>query len=185
MTNEEVEARLGSEKNLLNRLGKHSSAGKGNHFNHSTAGRKGEKDLSPFMREVISAAAHMGTAKSVGADFRVSKAHAHNLKNGYITRPNGKDSGLLEKKGEILEDIRNKASDLIMETLGLVTSDKLKDVDKVKDLTQIAKDLSHVMEKATPEKNGPNTQNNILIYAPGSKDLRNFEVIEVEPMEVE
>lgn len=185
MTNEEVEARVNSESNVLVKLGKAHGLG-GNNYNHSDAGRKeGTKDLSPFMRELIAAATQMGTATSVAKDFSVSKAHAHNLKNGYITRSNGKSTELLEKKGEILGEIREKASDLIMETLGLVTPEKLRSVDKATDLTKIAKDLSTVVEKATPERGVPSNQTNILIYSPGSRDLKNFETIDVEPMEID
>ncbi len=188
MTTAEVEARLNSEHNVLNKL---SGPGKGNRYAHGTAGRKeGTKDLSPFMREIISAATHMGTAASVAKDFSsngtpLSKAHAHNLKNGYITRPNGKVPELLEKKHEILGEIREKASDLIMETLGLITPDKLRETEKAVDLTRIAKDLSQVVEKATPERGNINNQTNILIYSPGSRDLNNFETIDVEPMEID
>lgn len=180
-----AEDRINSEKNILVKLGKAHGLG-GNHINHADAGRKeGTKDLSPFLREVISAAAQMGTARSVAKDFGISKAHAHNLKNGYITRPNGKVPELLEKKHEILDEIRVKASDLIMETLGLVTPEKLRDVDKAVDLTRIAKDLSHVVEKATPEKSNVNNQTNVFVYAPGTKDLAHFDTIDVEPLEID
>jgi hypothetical protein len=185
MTEDKIQERLNSESNLLNKLGKGHGLG-GNKLNHERAGRKGEENLSPFMREVISSAASLDTAKNTALAFGVSQAHAHNLKHGIVTRPKGKDESLIKGRNKTLEDIHTKASDLVMQTLGLITPEKLKEVEKAKDLTAIAKDLSSVVEKTSPDpnKNRSNT-NNILVYAPQMTNLPDFDVIDVEAMEVD
>lgn len=187
MTEEEVQERLSSEKNLLNKLGKGHGLG-GNNSNHGNAGRQeGNGNLTPFMREVIASSASLDTAKNTALAFGVSKAHAHNLKNGYITRPNGKDDSLIAGKNKTIGEINQKASDLVMEALGLLSSkNMLKDVEKAKDMTAIAKDLASVVEKTTPDPTKNRNQgSNVFVYAPGTVNLNSFETIDVEPMEVE
>lgn len=180
MTDDQVMERVGSDKNLLNKLGK------GNRTNHNEAGRhRLEGNLTPFMREIIASAATLDTAKNVAQTFGVSEAHAHNLKNGYITRSNGKNQELLAKKKAVLTQIHDKAADLVLDALGLVTPEKLKTIEKVKDITAVAKDLATVIEKTTPDKkdNGPGMS--VHIYSPGQVDLNHFETIDVEAMEIE
>lgn len=186
MNQEQVDQRINSENNLLVKLGKGHGLG-GNEINHENAGReKGSSNLSPFMREVISAAGALDTSPNVAKAFGISKAHAHNLKHGIITRPNGPDPVLIKKRDSVKAEINAKASDLVLEALGLVTYEKLAGIEKIKDLTAVAKDLSSVIEKTNPEtKNGNGAGINVHVYSPGQLKIETFETIEVEAMELE
>lgn len=185
MTNEQIDQRLNSEDNVLVKLGKAHGLG-GNRSNHGNAGRKeGTKDLSPFMRQVISAAANLDTAPSVAKSFGISKAHAHNLKNGYVTRPNGKDENLVKEARKTLDEVHKKSADIVMECLGLVTTEKLRELESVKEVVSVAKDVAAIAEKSAPlENKGLGNSINVNIYAPGQLSLEEFDVIEVEAKEI-
>lgn len=185
MTETDIQARLNSENNVLVKLGKGHGLG-GNRTNHVNAGREGVQNLSPFMREIIAAAATMDTAANVSRSLGVSKAHAHNLKHGYVDRSKGKDPELVAKTRKTLDAVHDKAADLVMDCLGLVTPDKLRSMDKPKDIVAVAKDLASIAEKSAPpeQKNQGNTLQ-IQIYAPGQMKLEDFDVIDVEAKEID
>jgi hypothetical protein len=177
--------RVSSERNLLNKLGKAHGLG-GNTSNHGNAGRQpGTKDLSPFMREIIASAANLDTAPAVAKTFGISKAHAHNLKHGYVTRPEGKDEALVKGTRKVLDDVHRKAADIVMECLGLVTPAKLKEIESVREIVGVAKDMSSIVEKtAPPEQKGVSNKLEINIYAPGTLNLEDFDIIDVESKEI-
>lgn len=182
MTEEEAQERLESPKNILNLVPRKKG---NNHLNILGAGRRnGDYNLNPFVRALLGAAAHLDTAKSVAREFNVSREHVANLKHGIIDRPSGVREDLAEAIEQIKKPIHETAADLVAKTLGLITDDKLEAVDKVKDLTAIAKDLSHVVEKTSPRSES-GTKVNVVIYKPEPMKSADFgEVIEVEAREI-
>lgn len=171
---EKIERRLNSEGNLALKLGK------GNRINHEEAGRNiGDKNLHPVLRAIISAAAQVSTAKKVSEDFNVSPGHAHNLKHGKVT-PNGEvKEEILNKKKEILDEVHTKASDILLKTLGIIP-DKLNDSKlKVRDISSIAKDMAHIIEKTSPAKDIKDTRPRIVIITAPPRDLNTYDTIEI------
>lgn len=179
-----TEERINSEKNVLVKMGRDHGRG-GNHFNHENAGRKDHNNLSPFMRTLIAAATKMDTAPAAAKTFGVSKAHAHNLKHGYVTRQNGKDSSLVQETRKVLDEVHKKAADIVMDCLGLVTPEKIREIETVREVVSVAKDVASIAEKAAPpEQKNQGNYLNVKIYAPGQIDIGTFDVIEVEAKEI-
>lgn len=170
---EKISRRLNSEGNLALKLGK------GNRLNHEEAGRNvGDKNLHPVLRSIISAAAQVDTAKNVGELFNVSPGQAHLLKHGKVT-PNGevKDE-ILNKKREILDEVHTKASDILLRTLKIIP-EKLDDSKlKVRDISSIAKDMAHIIEKVTPVERQDNGPKILIITAP-LRDVDSYKTIEI------
>ena len=175
--------RLNHENNVLVKLGKAHGLG-GNRTNHENAGRKDKNDLSPFMRQIISAAANMDTAPSVAKSFGISKAHAHNLKHGYVTRPKGKDENLVKAARQTLDEVHKKSADIVLECLGIVTPEKIKGIESVREVVAIAKDVAAIAEKSAPADQRVSNPFKLNIYVPGQLKVEDFEVIDVEAKEI-
>lgn len=170
---DKIEKRLNSEKNLALRLGK------GNRINHENSGRnEGDKNLHPVLRSIISAAAQLDTAKNVSNNFNISPSHAHNLKHGR-TIPNGPiNPEILNGKRKVLDNVRDKAIDILNESLGLIP-EKIKDSKlKVTQVSQVAKDMAHIIDKTTPNKERDLGPKVIIITAP-IRQIETYETIEV------
>lgn len=171
---EKIEKRLNSEGNLALKLGK------GNRINHTEAGRNiGDNNLHPVLRSIISAAAQIDTAKKVSETFDVSPAQAHNLKHGKTTGTGEVKEEILDKKREILDEVQSKASDILLKTLGIIP-ERLDDKKlKAKDISSIAKDMAHIIEKTRENKEVRDTGPRILIITAPLRPLETYETIEI------
>lgn len=173
---EKVERRLNSEGNLALKLGK------GNRINHDDAGRnEGDKNLHPVLRSIISAAAQVDTAKNTAENFGISQSHAHNLKHGRTT-PNGEvNPAILDGKKNILDEVKTQASDILLKVLGLIPQklDEEKGKMKITQITQVAKDMASIVEKATPNKDRQDLGPKIVIITAPARDIKTYDTIEI------
>lgn len=171
---EKVDRRLNAEGNLALKLGK------GNRINHDDAGRNvGDKNLHPVLRSIISAAAQISTAKKVSEDFNVSPQQAHNLKHGKTTGTGEVKDEILDKKKEILDEVRTKASDILLKTLGIIP-EKLESQNlKVTQISQVAKDMAGIIEKTNPNKDQRDVGPKIIIVTAPIRDIKTYETIEI------
>lgn len=173
-----VEERLNSTDNLALKMGK------GNRVNHKDAGRKeGDVNIHPVVRSVISAAARLSTAKEVSEDFNVSPAQVHNLKHGKTTGTGEVKDEILKGADKELEGVRGKAIQILVDSLGFINADKLKDL-KATSLTNVAKDMASVIEKTSP-KSDANTRPSVVIITAERREIKDYQVIEVESSVVE
>lgn len=173
LSEELVEDRLNSEDNLVNKMGK------GNRVNHKDAGRKeGDINLHPVIRNVISAAARLDTAKNVSENFDVSPAQVHNLKHGKTTGTGEVKDEILQGADGELKGVREKAVTILMSSLNLVDHDKLKDL-KATSLTNVAKDMASIIEKTSPKENS-NVKPTVVIITAPRKSMTDYKIIEVE-----
>lgn len=176
---ERISRRLNSEGNLALKLGK------GNRINHEEAGRNiGDKNLHPVLRAIISAAAQVSTAKKVVDDMgeigiNVSPGHVHDLKHGRVTPGGEVKEEILNRKKEILDEVHTKASDILLKTLGIIP-DKLNDSKlKVRDISSIAKDMAHIIEKTSPAKDVKDAGPKIVIITAPLRELNTYDTIEI------
>ncbi len=180
---EKIERRLNSENNLALKLGK------GNRTSHEDAGRNiGDKNLHPVLRSIISAAAQMDTAKNVVRNMEeigvnVSPGHVHELKHGRVTSTGEVKDEILSAKKDILDEVRTKASDILLKTLGIIP-EKLANPDKLKirEISSVARDMSVVIEKISPNKE-ENKGPRILIITAPMRELNTYETIEINAKE--
>lgn len=173
-----VEDRLNSTDNLALKMGK------GNRVNHKDAGRKeGDVNIHPVVRSVIAAAARIDTAKNVADNFDVSPAQVHNLKHGKTTGTGEVKDEILLGADKELEGVRAKAVKILVDSLSFVTEDKLKDL-KATSLTNVAKDMATVIEKTSP-KVDENRKPSVIIITAQRREIKDYQVIEVESTVVE
>lgn len=176
---EEVQSRLDSPNNLANKLGK------GNRKNHENAGRKeGDVNLHPVVRSVIAVSAEFDTAKNVAEEFGVSPAAVHNYKHGKHTGTGNIEEDLVKAKKETVDNLYGKAASILMKTLNILDEEGvLKKDTKVTTLSSIAKDMS-VIIKNTGEKE-ENKDTKVIIITAAPKEMKSYDVIEVESAVVE
>lgn len=174
----QVQSRLDSPLNLANKFGK------GNRKNHVDAGRKnGDVNLHPVVRNVISAAAHLSTAKEVSQDFDVSPAQVHNLKHGKVTGTGEVHEEILDGKKNILSEVHSKAINILMKSLNLVDDDEKLKTLKATSLTNIAKDMASIIDK-TSEKS-ESAAPKVIIVTAARRELKDYQVLEIESTVVE
>jgi len=182
---ERIERRLNNEENLALKLGK------GNRLNHDDAGRNlGDKNLHPVLRSIISAAAQISTAKEVVEDMKeigvnVSPGHVHLLKHGKVTSTGEVKEEILNSKKDILDEVRSKASDILLKTLGIIPEklDSPKSL-KLKEVSQVAKDMAHILEKTNPTKEVDNSPKILIITAP-LREVNTYPTIEIGTVNTE
>lgn len=153
---------------------------------HEGGRKKGDKNVSDFEREVIGATAKIEGATKTAKTFRISKHAAELYKDGKISdiTKNGvrtieKDHLLQSKVDKTVEEIREKASDLVLKALNLIPS-RLDTEIKPQILAQIAKDCSTILEKTAPKDKGHDVNRpQIVFYAPQVKEMHEFEAIDV------
>lgn len=112
-------------------------------------------------------------------DFGVSKDQVSAFKNGKSTVNGDVNPELKEKIEDNLGVVRDRAEEVLLATLGLITPERLNGIQKVKDLTTVAKDMSTIIRNSTPQnQQGP--QNLIQIINHGQRQEESYEVIEVQ-----
>jgi hypothetical protein len=195
LSEEQVRARLSSEKNLANR------------FKQSQEISRTPERISPAIASeepdrVTEEPDYQVTEKSIllsgknrinltkderteiairsrtGED-QINIARAHGITQAavsYIERK--KVQGIDEKRvEEITGVVRDRALERLMASLGLLTDDKLSGCS-AKDLSLIASNMGRVVEKIAPPSVAEN-QINFIIYSPELKQERAFKTIEI------
>lgn len=90
----------------------------------------------------------------------------------------GKVKGIDEEKVEkVINQVKDRALDRLMQSLGLLTDDKLSGCS-AKDLSVIASNMGRVVEKIQTKVETPDNIN-FIIYAPELKQEKSFDVVEI------
>lgn len=176
MSDEEVEARLNSDKNLVRVIEK-SRGGK-------TAG---STNIPDSVRDLIAITG--GKQKEIAEEFGVDASSVSEIKKGMVGGRLDKDLQEVSKVAKSQrEDDRNQreddaheaAMDVLMTSLTSLQPKLLDPELKPKDLSKIASDMAKVASVMKPRDNGPSTVNNtqVILYAPPKKDLSKYEFIE-------
>jgi hypothetical protein len=112
-------------------------------------------------------------------DFGLSKDQVSAFKNGKSTVNAEVNPELKEKIEDNLGVVRDRAADILLETLGLLTPERIQSIQKVKDVTAVAKDMSTIIRNATPQNKEPGSTNFVQIINHGQRSEDSYEVIEV------
>lgn len=159
IVNEEyVEKRLTSQLNIA-----HKSYGKA---------QNPQPDRPDFLREIELGLYLDGeTQAEVAKEFGVAQQTISSNFRGFDL---SKDSS--RRIDSRRQSAQSTALDKLMDTLGLLTVDKMKNC-KATDLSSIASNMSKVVDKM--DKREGNTNNILIIHAPKMKDEKEFETISI------
>ena len=169
LTDEQARARLDSEKNLANKF--KSSIVTVDERTIKLPG-KNKINLTSNVRTEIAIRSRLGESREELAEEKsISPITVTNIKKGHT-------KGIDEKKVEsAIAEVRDKALDRLMASLGLLSDDKLTGCS-AKDLSVIASNMGRVVEKTHPKSEAPDNIN-FIIYAPELKQEKSYEVIEI------
>lgn len=167
ITEEQARERLNNKENLANRFNIEERVIK-------LPGKKeGSKNLSVEERTDIAIEARLGEkVEIVAQNHKVAEITTAKIKTG-------RDSGQIDESrvAETIGQVRDKALDRLMHSLGLLDNDKLSGCN-AKDLSIIASNMGRVIEKTQPKEQQANSVN-VIIYAPELKKETAFDSIEI------
>lgn len=174
--------RLDSNENLANRLVRNNGSLEIKKIEHGGGRSNGQKNLTENERAIIGASARAFGIKNTAEAFGVSVSHTNSLAHGKVYRDGGREANKshADLKNQIedrLSDVKDVALEKLMLSLGLIDEEKLAE-SSAKDLSGIAANLSKVVENSSGGGKN-NTQVNLVVYAPESRKVADYEVIEV------
>jgi hypothetical protein len=183
ISTESAARRLESSENLANRLVRNNSHLEIKPINHGGGRAEGIKNLTENERAIIGASARAFGIRATANAFGVSESHTNSLAHGKVYREGGRESSknhaaLAEKIEDRLDEVKDVALTKLMLSLGLLDEDKM-DKATAKDLSGIAANLSKVVQNSSGNGNNKGTQVNLVVYAPESKVISDYQVVEV------
>ena len=174
-TEEQIEARLKSSRNLVNRFGRSSSLPEVESVAIIPLGNPGNKEkpkLDPEQKDEIAFRARAGeTQVSLAAEFGVSQSAIGEIEQGR-TKVNEAE---VSKR---LDQVQDVAMNKLLESLGYMTTEKL-DKCKAIDLSSIAANMSKVVSNVRTKTDQTGPVVNVNVYAPELRNERTFKTIEV------
>lgn len=198
ITEDQARARLESENNLANRFKKPDEdcsvltesilTEKENPENTSSnnssnspieireiKGPGRNKDSRPYGTKLtteIAIRAKLGEKQEkLAQEFGTAQSHISSIKNGKVKSVDEQAVDL------VIGEVRDKALDRLMSSLGLLTDDKLSGCS-AKDLSAIAANMGRVVEKTNPKSDSPD-KINLIIYSPELKNEKSFNIVEI------
>jgi predicted transcriptional regulator len=171
LTEEQANERLNSEKNLANRFSRSDEGRIEERVINRPGKEQGLGNLSPEAKNEIAIRSRLGESQvALANEFGVTQPTV-----SYIER--GKTKTDEEKVESAINQVRDKALERLMHSLGLITDDKLSGCS-AKDLSTIASNMSRVVEKTIPRAEVDN-KINLVIYAPELRQEKSFKTIEI------
>jgi transcriptional regulator with XRE-family HTH domain len=184
-TEEQINSRLNSERNLVNRFGTPNVVGDYEWKNDQSAplnnvtiiplqqpGNKEKPKLDSEEKNEIAFRARAGeTQVSLAAEFGVSQSAIGEIEQGRTKV----DEIVVQSR---LDQVQDVAMTKLLESLGYITSDKM-DKCKATDLSSIAANMSKVVSNVRGKSNETGPIVNVNVYAPELRNERTFKTIEV------
>ena len=175
LTDEEVEDRLASKDNLVNRLAV---------LRIDPGGRRpGNTNIPPLVKELIVSIDTEETDKEVAESFGISQVSVSAMKRGLTGGGNNAsfDPKLAEagKKNKKIDTAHDAALDCLVDSLNLLKP-KLKEVVKPKDLSKIVSDMSKTVSNL--KKNDEDAEKGriqVVVFAPTQKTETHYNTIDV------
>lgn len=192
LTVKQAEERLNSEKNLASRFNKNNDNNNDNFgraikqpietYENSQVVSISEKtihlpgkigiNLSEEIRTQIAIRARAGESQpSLAREFGVTQANISSIERGNTKGINE------DQVKKTIDSARDLALERLMQSLGLLTEDKLSGCS-AKDLSVIASNMGRVVEKINPKTEQPDNIN-FIIYAPELKQEKSYKTIEI------
>lgn len=167
--------RLNSEENLVNRF---SLTPTKDNVTVMPLGRGGKesgfKNFPQYTRNLIAVMTRSGQMNQVeaAAAFGTSQQNVSKIENG-LTK--SVDEKAVES---LLAPIRDVALERLQASLGLITDDKLANCKAI-DLSNIASNLSRVVDKTLPRTREGGTNVQVVVFSPETRREENYRSIEV------
>jgi hypothetical protein len=140
-------------------------------------GRKGVKNLPPMLRTIIGVAARSHTARIASDAFGVSPSHAAGLANGMIDGRNI-DPALKAEIDEASRSVSDVVLDLLLQTMGTISPEKIAGIKSVREAAGIGKDLASIHQVMKDKKDAERTAR-VIIMAPHEYDVDAYEIKDV------
>lgn len=170
-TEEQINARLKSGRNLVNRFGKLQEV-KIEIVPLGQPGNKEKPKLDPEQKDEIAFRARAGENQTTLAkEFHVSQSAIGEIEQGRTKV----DEVAVQTR---LDQVQDVAMNKLLESLGYISSDKL-DKCKATDLSSIAANMSKVVSNVRVKTNDTGPIVNVNVYAPELRNERTFKTIEV------
>ena len=180
ISKETADARLASPKNLSN-----SVEHKDGKFEvkplHPNKGQGGDGSIKYTQeeRELIGTLANLDTSTNVSKSFNVPGSTIRTWKQGVTSiNPKHCSNNFKEAIDRNLHRVRSTALDKLMESLGLLTTDKMKDLNAVQ-IASVADKMGNLIVKTAPQS-GIGTNVNVVVFTPNQKPMTEFDVMEIE-----
>lgn len=175
MDNAQAQARLDSEDNFLNKL-------KISHTrNINGAGRRaGVENIPDEVKELVALSVIGGDVlqKDAAEAYGISKVTVNQLAKGNDYK--GKHSPVLTEKIEKARSVvESKATSKVLMALGLITQEKLSELD-ISKIAKVASDLSSVSERMREKKDQGTNVAQVIIYAPTVRTEQEYQTIEIK-----
>ncbi len=156
-----------------------SEEDEGRVIRHNRHGRTvGAKELSDDQRELAGTLANILPARHVAETLGMSDYAVHQAKNGRVNQYGDVDEELQKKLDKNLGRARDKALDVLLESLDLMDTGKLEKED-AKSLSTIAANVSRVVEKTLPKERDSASRAQLIVYAPTQVNENRFEIVEL------
>ena len=142
------------------------------------------KSLSTEERVLIGsmARAGFGTHQEIADEMGLAKSTVTNASQGrttFSTHPRFVPHPELEEKIlDKLEPVREKALQKLMQSLDVISEEKLEDLS-AKDASVVASNMSKIVVNTLPKNEMNDNRIQIVMYGPKQKELKDFEVVEV------
>jgi predicted transcriptional regulator len=144
-------------------------------------GRGDKKEVPESVRKVIGEEKVLGSdSKELAEIFKVSESSVSAYGNGARSTANyNEGNGELKTHVDSIRDkIANKARVRLINAIHHITPEKLAE-SKIKDLSQIAKDMSVVIKNIEPQTNTPSLGVQFVFFAPKLKQESDYDVIAI------
>jgi len=189
INNDDLDLIMNSNHNLINQLGLGSFPSSSSPLPEVTRIVNGEvldkvtdklhksnghsfHEVPPAIQELIGISANIDGPSVAAREFGVSVQTATKY------RDNKTNEELRDKIESQLTDIRDTAMEKLMLSLGVITPESMNGI-KPKIASDIAANMSRVVEKTLPKDRGAINAPTIIFYAPRQRAESDFEVIEV------
>ena len=167
ITEQEVEARLNSNKNLLNKLASRSSQ-----FTPIPRGDGSKGSIPVKLKSTAALLTRLGESVSkTGHNLGISTGYTQNLKLGQRNLPE-------EEIDERIKHITNLATNKLLATIEKLSDEKL-EKSTAKDLSTITKNLFGIafFDKVNGHENSGNAPT-VVVYAPQIKQENHYNEVE-------
>jgi len=135
-------------------------------------------NVPPIFRALAGSAAKLGTAAATAKAYGMNPTMVHHYKHGR-TSQDKPSPGLAEQIDENTNVIRAQVLDVLGQTIGLITPDKL-DNQGAKELSMIARNLSSIMSATRPAEVADRSTNaQVIVFSPESEKETHYETIEI------
>jgi len=135
-------------------------------------------NVPPIFRALAGSAAKLGTTAATAKAWGMNPTMVHHYKHGR-TSQDKESPGLAEAVDHNTLLIRSQVLDVLNETVGLITTEKLEN-QNARELSMIARNLSGILASTKPTVITPPANNaQVIVFAPEQEKETHYETIEI------